>query len=112
MNNQVPRVEMHNGELVLIDPVAEGVIRAVNQENCRRMLEPHMDRIEHFINRVAVLGKSPSEVVLVLLAVDDSLGGWSGGRTDARNRLAGNAGPRASPLCPGPGRSPRDSEDL
>lgn len=67
-----------NGELVLVDPVAAGIIQAVNMyngDNCRRTLEMQVDRVVHFTRRIRDLKKNPMEVTVVLLNVDDELGG-------------------------------------
>lgn len=66
------------GELVLVDPVAEGVIRAMYQQsrasslaNCRELYALQKDRVAHFANRVDCLGHTADEVVIVLISVDD-----------------------------------------
>lgn len=64
-----------NGQLVLDDPVAVAVIRAVARANCVTSLRDHHERIEHFQRRVSELGLSPQEVIIVVINVDDRLGG-------------------------------------
>jgi hypothetical protein len=76
------RVESINGQLVLIDPTAEGVIAAVEnhnekirRQNCRGLFEANLDRVRHFKNRVSHLGLTADAVVIVVLNVDDPYGG-------------------------------------
>jgi hypothetical protein len=82
MDEPTARVEVGpDGELVLIDPTAEGVIAAVEhhnfliaKKNCVRTLEMNSDRIQHFRNRAKELGKTAADVVIVLANVDTQLG--------------------------------------
>jgi hypothetical protein len=60
-----------DGKLVLDDPVAMGVARAVGKHNCRNTIELNADRIEHFKRRLTERQLSPSDVVIVILNVDD-----------------------------------------
>jgi len=64
-----------DGQLVLDDPVAVEVIRAVEKHNCQGTLELNADRVEHFKQRVVELNKTASDVVIVLVNVDDVNGG-------------------------------------
>lgn len=64
-----------DGQLVLVDPVAVSVITAVEKQNCRKTMEAQIDRVEHFKRRMTELKKSPNDVVIVLLNVDDIHGG-------------------------------------
>ncbi|MCK9567590.1 hypothetical protein M0R72_01410 [Candidatus Pacearchaeota archaeon] len=67
-----------DGKLVLVDPMACAMIDAITQHNkslCRSTLELQLDRAKHFARRVRELGRRPSEVVIVLLNVDDPQGG-------------------------------------
>ena len=71
-----------DGQLVLDDPDALAVIQAMNAHNrsqamtaCRETLRMHQDRVAHFKRRVIELGKTPKEVVIVVLNVDDPYGG-------------------------------------
>jgi len=64
-----------DGQLVLNDPVAVGVIHAVSKHNCRSTLELNADRVEHFKGRLADRGLTASDAVIVLLNVDDGHGG-------------------------------------
>jgi hypothetical protein len=64
-----------NGQLVLDDPDALAVARAVAKHNCRLTLEAHADRVAHFIQRVSERSLDPLSVVIVLLNVDDPQGG-------------------------------------
>jgi len=69
-----PVVREIDGQLVLDDPTALGMVRAVAKINCRSLLQENADRIKHFVDRVAVLGKAPRDVVIVLLNVNDKVG--------------------------------------
>lgn len=67
-----------DGQLVLDDPAALGVIAAVEahnrgvaKQNCRLVYDLNADRVEHFKRRIGELGKSPRDVVIVLIHVDD-----------------------------------------
>lgn len=62
-----------DGKLVLDDPDALGVIRAVEKHNCRLLFDANRERIDHFIERARVLGQA--DVVIVILNVDDVHGG-------------------------------------
>jgi len=67
-----------DGQLVLIDPVAAGVLQAINQyngSNCRHTLEIQLERVVHFTRRIRELRKNPAEVTIVLLNVNDPWGG-------------------------------------
>lgn len=64
-----------NGQLVLDDPEAAAVARVVEKHNLRGLLELNADRVKHFAHRAAELGRSPADVVIVLIAVDDPIGG-------------------------------------
>ncbi|MFA6918921.1 MAG: hypothetical protein WC244_02270 [Patescibacteria group bacterium] len=64
-----------DGVLVLDDPVALAFIQAVCKNNCRATLKMNTERVEHFKCRVAELNKSPEEVVIVVVNVDDVHGG-------------------------------------
>lgn len=67
-------INVVDGEYVLHDPAAVGVIKAVSKHNCKGTLEINAERIEHFKGRLAELGKTPEEAVIVLLNVDDANG--------------------------------------
>jgi hypothetical protein len=62
-----------DGQLVLDDPEALAVARAVAKHNCKGTLELNEERVQHFKKRVTERGDSTTEVVIVLLNVDDSL---------------------------------------
>lgn len=64
-----------DGQLVLDDPDALGVMRAVAKHNCFRLLELNAEHIKRFVRRVAELGRSPADTVIVVLNVDDMNGG-------------------------------------
>jgi hypothetical protein len=64
-----------DGQLVLDDPDAVAVIRAVEKHNCRNTLELNADRVAHFKKRLAERGMTADQAVIVLLNVDDVHGG-------------------------------------
>ncbi len=71
-----------NGELVLVDPAAEGMIAAVEahnlkiaKRNCQTFFEQQKDRVEHFIGRMKARNLTQKDVVIVLVDVDDPSGG-------------------------------------
>jgi hypothetical protein len=70
-----------DGSIILHDPTAEGVIQAVKSYNrgiqmarVGDFLKANQSCIPHFSKRVKDRGLSPSEVVLVILDVDDPNG--------------------------------------
>lgn len=64
-----------DGQLVLDDPMAVAVFQAVDKINCRNTFDVNVERIEHFKHRVAERGLTASDVVIVILNVDDVHGG-------------------------------------
>ena len=63
-----------DGQLVLIDPAAVGVARAVAKANCSPLFAANQDRIAHFARRAVQLGLTAKDVVIVVANVDDPLG--------------------------------------
>ncbi len=63
------------GRLVLDDPAALAVARAVGKHNCENTLRLNADRVAHFMRRISEKGLSPADVVIVVLNVDDAHGG-------------------------------------
>ena len=72
-----PRAVAHriNGQMVLDDPDAVDMINAVGKHNCKNTLGINADRVEHFKQRLAELGMTADQAVIVLLNVDDIHGG-------------------------------------
>lgn len=64
-----------NGQLVLDDPDALGMIKAVGQANCKETLSTQLDRVQHFVRRIDERGLTTDDVVIGLLNVDDPHGG-------------------------------------
>lgn len=64
-----------DGQMVLDDPDAVEVIRAVGKENCKRTLELNIDRVQHFKQRITDRGLTADQVVIVVINVDDVNGG-------------------------------------
>lgn len=62
------------GSIVLVDPIAVEMIRAVAKSNCKNTYQMNEERILHFKNRIQELQKSPKEVVIVVINVDDKNG--------------------------------------
>lgn len=60
-----------NGELILIDPVGAAVALAVAKENCRRTMSVQIERVRYFVGRIAALGRSPQDTIIILANVDD-----------------------------------------
>lgn len=60
-----------DGQLVLDDPAALGLITGVAKHNCHATFDIHAERVTHFKVRVAERGLDPSTVVIVLLNVND-----------------------------------------
>lgn len=64
-----------DGHLVLDDPDAVAMIRAVGKHNCRCTFDLNADRVLHFAGRMRERGLSPAETVIVVVNVDDPHGG-------------------------------------
>ncbi len=62
------------GQLVLDDPAAEAVIKAVAKHNCKGTLDLNADRINHFKRRLVERGETSAEAVIVFINVDDPYG--------------------------------------
>jgi hypothetical protein len=73
--NPTATVRMVQGQLVLDDPTALGMISAIEKHNCRRTFETQKDRVRHFTQRIVERGASPKDVVIVIINVDDAHGG-------------------------------------
>lgn len=67
-------VQEIDGQAVLVDPDAMDVMRAVGKHNCINTLAMNADRVEDFKERVAIRDLAISEVVIVVLNVNDSNG--------------------------------------
>src|SRR5258708_5264494 len=61
-----------NGQLVLDDPDAIAVFKAVAKHNCRLMVQEQAERVAHFKRRA--IDKGTDNVVVVLLNVNDPIG--------------------------------------
>lgn len=78
MSEVTAYVEEIDGQLVLHDPMAEGVIAVVNERNrevayekCQCYFDDSRERVEYFRRRVDKLGLAPKDVCMVILQVDD-----------------------------------------
>lgn len=76
MERDYPRAVVRevDGQLVLDDPDAEAVIRALAKHNCLNTLMMNDDRVGHFGQRLTEKGLTVSDAVIVLLNVDDANG--------------------------------------
>jgi hypothetical protein len=63
------------GQLVLDDPEALAVIRAVNKCNCQNTLKLNAERIGYFKQRIVELGLPAKQAVIIILNVNDVHGG-------------------------------------
>lgn len=68
------QVRVIDGQLVLDDPDALAMIKAVAQHNCGATLTMHADAVRRFALRVRERNLSTEDVVIVLLNVDDPHG--------------------------------------
>lgn len=64
-----------DGQLVLDDPDALAVIKAVEKHNCKNTLELNADRVAHFKRRLKDRNMTAAEAVIVVINVDDIHGG-------------------------------------
>lgn len=69
-------VQEVDGKLVLVDPTAVAFVRAVERENCRRLVlhDEFRDRVEHFQKRARERGLSCRDVAIIVANVDDPQG--------------------------------------
>lgn len=67
-----------DGQLVLDDPDAVALFRAVAKSNCQHSLRLNADRVSHFKTRVRDKGLTADDVVIVLLNMDDPNGAQLG----------------------------------
>jgi len=58
----------------MVDPVGAALLKEVGKHNCQVTLNAQLDRIEHFKERFAIRGFSPSEVVIFVANADDPHG--------------------------------------
>lgn len=63
-----------DGNLVLNDPAALSVARAVGKHNCRATAELNADRVAHFTGRIAERGLSANDALIVIINMDDPFG--------------------------------------
>lgn len=65
-------VQEIDGQLVLIDPTAVEVIKAVGQHNCKNTLKLNEERVRYFAERAKKY--PPGHVVIVVINMDDPMG--------------------------------------
>ena len=75
MNEPRARVIAVDGQLVLVDPDAAAVVATVNDYNLAPTFDLNRARIAHFKKRIAELGRSPQELLIVVLNADHPVGG-------------------------------------
>lgn len=78
MNDDQPTATVYRlptGEIVLNDPVAVSIWQVLTDPDRKDAYEQSKDRVGHFVKRMEELGKSPELTVIVLLQVDDTVGG-------------------------------------
>jgi hypothetical protein len=68
-------VDEIDGELVLHDPDAVAIIKAVAKNNCINTRNLNADRIEHFKQRITERNLTSAQVVIIIINVDDVNGG-------------------------------------
>lgn len=68
-------VREENGQIILDDPAALAVIKAVNKSNCQNLFNLNAERVAYFKQRLSELGRSAADTVIVLINVDDVNGG-------------------------------------
>ena len=78
MKNNMPIVKEINGQIVLEDPAALGMIEAIEAHNKSLIVnsyELNAERIEYFKNRIEEKDLSIDEYVVIVANVDDPNGG-------------------------------------
>ena len=70
----IAKVSVVNGQMVLEDPMAFDILKAIAKKNCQKTLEINADRVLHFKKRASELQRSADEVVIVIINVDDEIG--------------------------------------
>jgi len=67
-------VRIVDGQIVLDDPDALAMIRAIEKHNCKGMFTLNKERVRYFVDRIRQR-YSPKQVVITLINVDDPHGG-------------------------------------
>ena len=70
----VARIEVIDGQIVLIDPHAAAMIVAINKHNCKSLFDLNAERMEYFKNRITEKELTPKDVVITCINVDDHNG--------------------------------------
>ena len=73
--SELPYIKEVDGQLVLVDPVGFSVMQAVAKHNCKNTFKLNADRVLHFANRIVARGLSATDMVIIILNVDDVHGG-------------------------------------
>lgn len=63
-----------NGNLILNDPDALGMIQAVSRHNCLQTLKMQIDRVKHFQERIKEKSYDPKTVAIIIANVDTKIG--------------------------------------
>jgi len=77
MEENLPIVRVIDGQVVLDDPAALGVIQAIENHNKAQIVHSFMlnhDRIEYFLARMDEINLSPDEYCVIIACVDDENG--------------------------------------
>lgn len=77
MKRKNPTVIAHVviGETFLNGPDPLSLVKAINKVNCKKFFDLNADRVEHFKRRIKELGYKDTDMVIVLINVDDVKGG-------------------------------------
>ena len=73
--NATAVVRSEGGRVVLDDPVALGIALAIAKHTCRFTVEGQMDRVSHFVGRIAERGMDRNSAAIAIINVDDPHGG-------------------------------------
>ncbi len=61
-------------QLVLVDPAADGMVRAVKKHGCKAFFDTNLDRMTYFAQRMRVRGDDPKDVCITLICANDPVG--------------------------------------
>ncbi len=75
VHGNIAVVRKIGGKIVLDDPQAVAVFRAVAKHNCRNTFDVNVERVIHFKNRMIERGLRAQDVVIVLVNANDVHGG-------------------------------------
>jgi len=64
-----------NGQLILDDPDAHAMAKAIDKLNCKTTLNLSADQVAHYQKRAVELSHTPETIVIAIIHVDDNHGG-------------------------------------